>query len=189
MHLRHAFHGRSGYTLSLTNTDPVKIDRFPKFDWPRISSPALRFPLLDHAEENRRSEDEAIAQAVSSFAANPHRIACFVVEPIQAEGGDRHLSARFLGAMQELCIENEALFVLDEVQTGVGVDRDRGGRTSRCRSSLMSSRSPRRFSSEASWPEGVSTRSRTTSSKSPDASAPPGAVGSSTWCVPRGSFR
>jgi L-lysine 6-transaminase len=125
MHLRHAFHGRSGYTLSLTNTDPVKVDRFPKFDWPRISSPALRFPLLDHAEENRRSEDEAIAQAVSSFAAYPHRIACFVVEPIQAEGGDRHLSARFLGAMQELCFENQALFVLDEVQTGVGVTGSR----------------------------------------------------------------
>jgi L-lysine 6-transaminase len=125
LHLRHAFHGRGGYTLSLTNTDPVKVDRFPKFDWPRISSPALRFPLLDHAEENRRSEDEAIAQAVSSFAAHAHRIACFVVEPIQAEGGDRHLSARFLGAMQELCIENEALFVLDEVQTGVGATGSR----------------------------------------------------------------
>ena len=49
LHLRHAFHGRSGYTLSLTNTDPVKTSRFPKFDWPRISSPALRFPLEDHA--------------------------------------------------------------------------------------------------------------------------------------------
>jgi L-lysine 6-transaminase len=103
MHLRHAFHGRSGYTLSLTNTDPVKVSRFPKFDWPRIESPALRFPLADYADENRRSEDEAIDQVAASFAANPYRIACFVAEPIQAEGGDRHLSARFLGAVQELC--------------------------------------------------------------------------------------
>ena len=121
MHLRHAFHGRSGYTLSLTNTDPVKVSRFPKFDWPRIESPALRFPLADYSDENRRSEDEAIDQVSASFAANPHRITCFVAEPIQAEGGDRHLSARFLGAVQELCAENDALFVLDEVQTGVGV--------------------------------------------------------------------
>ena len=60
LHLRHAFHGRSGYTLSLTNTDPVKTSRFPKFDWPRIASPALRFPLADHVEENRRSEDDAL---------------------------------------------------------------------------------------------------------------------------------
>ena len=125
LHLRHAFHGRSGYTLSLTNTDPVKVARFPKFDWPRISSPALRFPVATYAEENRRSEDEAIGQAAASFKADPHRIACFVAEPIQAEGGDRHLSARFLAAMQELCVENDALFVLDEVQTGVGVTGSR----------------------------------------------------------------
>jgi L-lysine 6-transaminase len=120
LHLRHAFHGRSGYTLSLTNTDPVKTDRFPKFDWPRVESPALRFPLDEYAEENRRREDEAIAQARSFFEQNPHKIACFIAEPIQAEGGDRHLSARFLLAMQELCREHDALFVLDEVQTGVG---------------------------------------------------------------------
>ncbi len=125
LHLRHAFHGRSGYTLSLTNTDPVKTSRFPKFDWPRIESPALRFPLADHVEENRRSEDDALAQAAASFAANPHRIACFVAEPIQAEGGDRHLSARFLGEMQELCKMHDALFVLDEVQTGVGATGSR----------------------------------------------------------------
>jgi L-lysine 6-transaminase len=120
LHLRHAFHGRSGYTLSLTNTDPVKTERFPKFAWPRISSPALRFPLAENEEENRRAEDLAIAEAASSFATNPHRIACFIAEPVQAEGGDRHLSARFLGAIHELCIANDALFVLDEVQTGVG---------------------------------------------------------------------
>jgi L-lysine 6-transaminase len=121
MHLRHAFHGRSGYTLSLTNTEPNKTARFPKFDWPRISSPAQRFPLSDFSEENRRSEDEALSEAVAAFDQNPHGIACFVCEPIQAEGGDRHLSARFLGEMQELCKKYDALFVLDEVQTGVGV--------------------------------------------------------------------
>ena len=120
MHLRHAFHGRSGYTLSLTNTDPAKTDRFPKFAWPRISSPALRFPLETNAAENQRSEDAALDEAASGFAQNPHRIVCFIAEPIQAEGGDRHLSARFLQAMQELCLKNDALFVLDEVQTGVG---------------------------------------------------------------------
>jgi L-lysine 6-transaminase len=120
LHLRHAFHGRSGYTLSLTNTDPVKTARFPKFDWPRIDSPALQFPLADNVEENRRSEDDALSQAAASFSTNPHRIACFVAEPLQAEGGDRHLSARFLGEMQELCKTHGALFVLDEVQTGVG---------------------------------------------------------------------
>src|SRR6266571_4161802 len=32
LHFRHAFHGRSGYTMSLTNTDPRKTDLFAKFD-------------------------------------------------------------------------------------------------------------------------------------------------------------
>ena len=121
LHLRHAFHGRSGYTLSVTNTDPVKVARFPKFDWPRMESPALRFPLAEFSEENRRSEDAAVVQAAEFFAANPNRIACFLAEPLQAEGGDRHFSDRFLLAMQEMCLENDALFVLDEVQTGAGV--------------------------------------------------------------------
>src|SRR3954452_4458548 len=39
LHLEHAFHGRSGYTMSLTNTDPVKVARYTKFDWPRIPAP------------------------------------------------------------------------------------------------------------------------------------------------------
>ena len=30
-HLRNAFHGRTGYTLSLTNTTPEKTSLFPKF--------------------------------------------------------------------------------------------------------------------------------------------------------------
>ncbi len=121
LHLRYAFHGRSGYTLSLTNTDPVKVDRFPKFDWPRISSPAITFPLSENLASLEGLEAVAVAEATAAFEAHPHDIACFVVEPIQAEGGDRHLRAEFLQAMQALCHRHEALFVLDEVQTGCGV--------------------------------------------------------------------
>jgi len=121
LHLRYAFHGRSGYTVSLTNTDPVKVDRFPKFDWPRISSPAITFPLAQHLAEVEASEAVALAEATVAFEQHPHDIACFVAEPIQAEGGDRHLRGEFLLAMQELCHRHEALFVLDEVQTGCGV--------------------------------------------------------------------
>ncbi|MFF0491144.1 L-lysine 6-transaminase [Nocardia sp. NPDC004068] len=116
LHLTGAFHGRSGYTLSLTNTEPVKIARFPKFDWPRIDTP-YRTDGVDIAAAERR----ALAQARAAFAENPYDIACFIAEPIQGEGGDRHLRAEFLLAMQELCHEYDALFVLDEVQTGAGM--------------------------------------------------------------------
>ncbi|MEU1192367.1 L-lysine 6-transaminase [Streptomyces sp. NPDC005859] len=121
LHLRKAFHGRSGYTLSLTNTDPVKTDRFPMFDWPRVDVPAMRFPVAEHLTEIEEAEKRSLAQAEAAFLAYPHDIACFIVEPIQGEGGDNHLRAEYLQAMQELCRRHDALFIVDEVQTGVGI--------------------------------------------------------------------
>ncbi len=121
MHLTHAFHGRTGYTMSLTNTEPVKTARFPVFDWPRIDTPAVRFPVHRHLVEVAVAEARALAQARAAFAAHRHDIAAFVAEPIQGEGGDNHLRAEFLVAIQELCHGNDALFVLDEVQTGCGL--------------------------------------------------------------------
>lgn len=114
LHLTKAFHGRSGYTLSLTNTDPAKTDRFPKFDWPRIDVPAIHFGDVEAAEAR------ALAQARAAFERHPHDIACFIAEPIQGEGGDNHMRPEFLQAMQRLCLEHDALFILDEVQTGGG---------------------------------------------------------------------
>lgn len=116
LHLRGAFHGRSGYTMSLTNTDPNKVARFPKFDWPRIDAPYLR-PGADIAEV----EAESLRQARAAFEAHPHDIACFIAEPIQGEGGDRHIRPEFFAAMRALCDEFDALFIFDEVQTGCGI--------------------------------------------------------------------
>jgi L-lysine 6-transaminase len=121
LHLTRAFHGRSGYTMSLTNTDPAKTDRFPVFDWPRIDVPAVTFPLETHRAGVEAAEARAYTQALAAFERNPHDIACFIAEPIQAEGGDNHLRPEFLQAMQALCHAHDALFVLDEVQTGVGI--------------------------------------------------------------------
>ena len=121
LHLRKAFHGRSGYTLSLTNTDPAKTALFPTFDWPRIDVPALRFPVDEHLDEVIAAEAAALGQAEDAFRRYPHDIACFIAEPIQGEGGDNHLRAEFLQAMQELCHRHDALFILDEVQTGLGM--------------------------------------------------------------------
>ncbi|SDT22748.1 L-lysine 6-transaminase precursor [Friedmanniella luteola] len=120
LHLTHAFHGRSGYTLSLTNTDPGKTDRFPQFDWPRIDVPAVRFPLADHLEEVEAAERHALEQARRAFAAHPHDIAAFIAEPIQGEGGDHHIRAEFFAALREIVHAHDALFIFDEVQTGVG---------------------------------------------------------------------
>ncbi|MGV0795053.1 L-lysine 6-transaminase [Mycolicibacterium sp. XJ1819] len=119
MHLRGAFHGRSGYTLSLTNTDPNKVARFPKFDWPRIDAPYLR-PGFDDAAMDAL-EAHSLGQARAAFDAHAHDIACFIAEPIQGEGGDRHFRPQFFAAMRELCDEFDALMIFDEVQTGCGL--------------------------------------------------------------------
>jgi L-lysine 6-transaminase len=119
LHLRGAFHGRSGYTLSLTNTDPNKVARFPKFDWPRIDAPYLRDGADDRAMAEL--EGESLRQARSAFEAHPHDIACFLAEPIQGEGGDRHFRPQFFAAMRALCDEFDALLIFDEVQTGCGL--------------------------------------------------------------------
>ena len=120
MHLTHAFHGRSGYTLSLTNTEPHKTDRFPKFNWPRIDVPAITHPLADHLGEVIIAEAHALEQAERAFADHPHDIAAFIAEPIQGEGGDNHMRPEFLQAMLQLVHSHDALFIVDEVQTGVG---------------------------------------------------------------------
>src|SRR3954470_8127432 len=116
LHLEKAFHGRTGYTMSLTNTEAVKVARYPKFDWPRIPSPSI-----NGTDDVEAAEREALAAARAAFEADPHDIACFIIEPIQGEGGDNHFRPQFLQAMQALCREFDALFVVDEVQTGVGL--------------------------------------------------------------------
>ena len=116
LHLRGAFHGRSGYTMSLTNTDPAKVARFPKFDWPRIDAPYVR-----SGTDMDAVEAETLRQARAAFVAAPHDIACFIAEPIQGEGGDRHFRAEFFAAMRDLCDEFDALLIFDEVQTGCGI--------------------------------------------------------------------
>lgn len=119
LHLRGAFHGRSGYTLSLTNTKPVTVARFPKFDWPRIDAPYIRPGL--NGRDMDAVEAESLRQARAAFEAHPHDIACFIAEPIQGEGGDRHCRPEFFAAMRQLCDEHDALLIFDEVQTGCGL--------------------------------------------------------------------
>ncbi len=123
MHFEQAFHGRSGYTLPLTNTaDPRKTMHFPLFDWPRIVNPKIEFPLTDERlEDLERREQLALHQAKIHFSERKDEIACVIVEPIQGEGGDNHFRPEFLQSLKDLAHENDALFICDEVQTGVGI--------------------------------------------------------------------
>lgn len=122
LHLERAFHGRSGYTMSLTNTDPNKTDYFPKFDWPRIPAPAITFPL-DAASTAavEEAEQRTFTAAAEAFAREPHDIAAIILEPIQGEGGDNHFRPELFRELRRLADAHEALLVYDEVQTGLGL--------------------------------------------------------------------
>lgn len=122
LHFDQAFHGRSGYTMTLTNTaDPRKTMHFPKFDWPRVSNPKIVFPLEDHMDDLLKREEVSLNQVKHYFQANKDEIACVIIEPIQGEGGDNHFRKEYLQALKDICIENDALLIFDEVQTGVGM--------------------------------------------------------------------
>lgn len=122
VHFREAFHGRSGYTLSLTNTDPVKTDAFPRFDWPRITNPKLTFPVTPEVEAQvERAEQQAVAEVEAAFAQHPHDIAAIIIEPIQGEGGDNHFRPELFAALRRLADQHDCLLIFDEVQTGVGI--------------------------------------------------------------------
>jgi L-lysine 6-transaminase len=118
LHFTDAFHGRSGYTLSVTNTDPTKTRDFPKFEWPRISSPYIEFPMDEGVVAAR--EAEACAQIEAAFSSDPHGIAAILIEPIQGEGGDHHFRPDFFAKLREYADRHEALLIFDEVQTGFG---------------------------------------------------------------------
>ncbi len=122
LHFEQAFHGRSGYTMSLTNTDPNKVALFPKFEWPRVSNPKITFPLN---EENLAKvielENISIQQIKQAFIDNKDDIAAIIIEPIQGEGGDNQFRNEFFAQLRHICDENDSLLIFDEVQTGLGL--------------------------------------------------------------------
>jgi 4-aminobutyrate aminotransferase / (S)-3-amino-2-methylpropionate transaminase len=115
---RGAFHGRSLGALSLTRSKPIHKLDFPAFDWPVLPFPGSRFPLAEHAAENAAAEAEVLTQAEALLRVGD--LAAVIVEPIQGEGGDRHASPAFFRALRQLCLDHEAAFIADEVQTGGG---------------------------------------------------------------------
>ncbi|MED5317146.1 MAG: L-lysine 6-transaminase [Candidatus Neomarinimicrobiota bacterium] len=123
IHLSECFHGRTGYTLSLTDSpDKRKTKYFPKFNWPRVINPKIQFPMNAENLENVISlEEQSIRQVKDAIYDNQNDIAALIVEPIQGEGGDNHFRGEYLQTLRELALENEFLLIFDEVQTGIGI--------------------------------------------------------------------
>ena len=97
VHFTNAFHGRSGYTMSLTNTDPLKTRWFPKFNWTRATNPA--------DIEHKMHKD----------------VAAIIIEPVQGEGGDIHFNRATFRHLRKMAYKYDSMLIFDEVQTGLGL--------------------------------------------------------------------
>lgn len=122
LHFRHAFHGRSGYTMSLTNTDPRKVDLFAKFNWPRVSCPFIDFSLSGaKGEADVVAREKQCEKEILDFVGQRGvDLAAIIIEPIQGEGGDNHFRGEWLRTLRRICDEHEMLLIFDEVQCGMG---------------------------------------------------------------------
>ncbi len=123
LHFRNAFHGRSGYSLSLTNTaDPRKTQYYPTLDWPRLTCPRLSFPVTEEVIREAAAAEATVEREIrAACAAHPDDIAALILEPIQGEGGDNHFRPELFRRLRALADELDFLLIFDEVQTGVGL--------------------------------------------------------------------
>ena len=123
IYFQESFHGRTGYTLSITDSpDSRKTDYFPKFEWPRIINPKLEFPVTDEVIQIvKEKEAKAVEQIERAIKQYPDEIAGLIIEPIQGEGGDNHFRESFFRQLRELANEHEFLLIYDEVQSGGGI--------------------------------------------------------------------
>jgi len=122
LHFKECFHGRTGYTIACTNTDPVKVLHFAKLDWPRVSNPKLTFPVTAAVQEQvAAAERQAVAEIERAFVDDGDDICAILIETIQGEGGDNHFRAEFFRELRRLADENDAFLIFDEVQAGLGM--------------------------------------------------------------------
>lgn len=124
IYFENGFHGRSGYTLSLTHTnDPNKYKYFPKFDWFKVEPPVMEFNnqgSVINKDTTEKKQKEAEKELRNILQQHGDDIAAIIIEPIQCEGGDRYIPSEFFAALRKLADEFDVLIIYDEVQTGFG---------------------------------------------------------------------
>jgi len=97
--LERSFHGRTFGALSVTSDEHYR-------------KPFA--PLLSGVRFVPANDTAALVEAISD------RTAAVIAEPIQGEGGVHLLTPSFAAAIGEACAKSGALFIADEVQSGLG---------------------------------------------------------------------
>lgn len=77
-----------------------------------------RYPLADHVEENAAISKECIDMTRDVLRANHGEVAAMIIEPIQGEGGDCHGTPEYFRALRQLALDENVIFIVDEVQAG-----------------------------------------------------------------------
>jgi predicted acetylornithine/succinylornithine family transaminase len=94
-----SFHGRTLATLHATG-QPAKHEAFQ--------------PLPEGFRHVAWHDIDALANAMDPS------VAAVLLEPVQGEGGVNPATAEYFAAVRQLCDERGALFMVDEIQTGLG---------------------------------------------------------------------
>ncbi|CAK9440538.1 uncharacterized protein LODBEIA_P46060 [Lodderomyces beijingensis] len=114
------FHGRTFGALATTRSKAIHKLDIPAFPWPKAPFPQLKYPLEEFAAENRQEEQRCLDELENIIVNSPKQIAAAIVEPVQSEGGDNHASSFFFQGLRDITAKHGILFIVDEVQTGVG---------------------------------------------------------------------
>ena len=105
-----AFHGRTLLTMTMTHKESYKRG-FGPFA-PEVYRAPGPYPYRGVSSDDAISGVEVLL--------TEHEIGCVVVEPVQGEGGFIVMPDDFPARLAELCREHGALYVDDEVQSGIG---------------------------------------------------------------------
>ena len=109
-----AFHGRTSLTMAMTAKLVYKQGFGPlPSDVHRVAAP---YPYRGVSTEDALAD----LQLLFKQDVDPASIACFVLEPVQGEGGFIPMPSEFVQALRRICDENGILYVDDEVQSGCG---------------------------------------------------------------------
>lgn len=113
------FHGRTLGCLSTTRSNPWHKINVPAFDWPVAPFPDIKYNTAEGDFVNYVEEYKCLDRTEEILKQNKN-IAAMIIEPIQAEGGDRHASNFYFQELRKLASLYNVTFIVDEVQTGAG---------------------------------------------------------------------
>jgi 4-aminobutyrate aminotransferase / (S)-3-amino-2-methylpropionate transaminase / 5-aminovalerate transaminase len=109
-----AFHGRTNLTMAMTSKLVYKQGFGPlATDVHRAPAP---YPYRGVSTEDALAGLELLFRQ----DVDPTEVACFVLEPVQGEGGFIPMPPEFVAALKEHCVRHGILYVDDEVQSGCG---------------------------------------------------------------------